>query len=123
MVENGDIDGCHFASSYLAARVPQLGLFDHPCRAGEVGAALAADIAAVTNDRVLGWWDNRIRHISNAVRPIHTPADCIGLRLRTLDGARHQAAFRRLGFHPLFIDPADLPRAVAERTVMHRKIL
>src|SRR5215472_14645519 len=115
MVENGDIDGCYFASSYLAARVPRLGLFDHPFRAGsreqvftdldgEVGASLAADIAAATNYRVLGWWDNGIRHISNAVRPIRTPADCIGLRLRTLDSAQHQAAFRRLGFQPMFID-------------------
>ena len=66
---------------------------------------------------MLGWWDNGIRHISNAVRPIRTPADCVGLRLRTLDNAQHQAAFRRLGFHPMFIDVADLPRAVAERTV------
>jgi TRAP-type C4-dicarboxylate transport system substrate-binding protein len=66
---------------------------------------------------VLGFWDNGIRHISNAVRPIRTPADCAGLSLRTLDNAQHQDAFRRLGFRPVFIDVADLPRAVAERTV------
>jgi C4-dicarboxylate-binding protein DctP len=128
MVETGEIDGCYFASSYLAARVPQLGVFDHPFRAGsreqvfadldgEVGESLAASVAAATNYRVLAWWDNGIRHISNGVRPIRTPADCVGLRLRTLDSAQHQAAFRQLGFDPMFIDVADLPRAVAERTV------
>ncbi len=128
MVASGALDGCYFASSYLAARVPSLGVFDRPFEAGsrdavfagldgETGAALARDVAKATEYRVLGWWDNGIRHISNAVRPIRAPADCVGLRLRTLDNAQHQAAFRRLGFLPIFIDVADLSRAVADRTV------
>jgi TRAP-type transport system periplasmic protein len=128
MVEQGNLDGCYFASSYLAGRVAALGRFDQPFQAGsreatfaalggDIGAALAADVAAGTPYRVLGFWDNGIRHISNAVRPIRTPADCAGLRLRTLDNAQHQTAFRRLGFQPMFIDVADLPRAVADGTV------
>ena len=128
MVESGELDGCYFASSYLAARVPALGMFDQPFQAGareatfagldgDSGVSLADAIAAATPFRVLGFWDNGIRHISNAVRPIRTPADCVGLRLRTLDNAQHQAAFRRLGFSPMFVDVADLPRAVAEHTV------
>ena len=84
---------------------------------GDTGEALADELAAATGYRVLGWWDNGIRHISNAMRPIRTPADCAGLRLRTLDNAQHQAAFRRLGFIPTFIDVADLPRAVADGAV------
>jgi TRAP-type transport system periplasmic protein len=128
MVANGELDGCYFASSYLAARVPALGVFDQPFQAGsreevfaaldgDPGAVLAEQVAATTEHRILGWWDNGIRHISNAVRPIRTPADCVGLRLRTLDNAQQQAAFRRLGFQPMFVDVADLPRAVAEQTV------
>ena len=128
MVETGELDGCYFASSYLAARVPALGVFDQPFHAeprdatfaaldADTGASLANAVAAATPYRVLGFWDNGIRHISNAVRPIRTPADCAGLSLRTLDNAQHQAAFRRLGFRPVFIDVADLPRAVAEHTV------
>lgn len=128
MVESGEIDGCYFASSYLAARVPALGVFDEPFQAGardvvfsrldgNQGRALSEEVAAATGYRALGWWDNGIRHISNGVRPIRTPADCVGLRLRTLDNARHQDAFRRLGFQPMFVDVADLAQAVADRTV------
>ena len=95
MVESGEIDGCYFASSYLAARVPALGVFDEPFQAGardvvfsrldgNQGRALAEEVAAATGYRALGWWDNGIRHISNGVRPIRTPADCVGLRLRTV---------------------------------------
>ncbi len=128
MVESGELDGCYFASSYLAGRVPALGVFDQPFQAGsrdatfanlgsDTGASLADQVAAATAYHVLGFWDNGIRHISNAVRPIRTPADCAGLRLRTLDNAQHQDAFRRLGFQPMFIDVADLSRAVADGTI------
>ena len=34
MVESGELDGCYFASSYLAGRVPALGVFDQPFQAG-----------------------------------------------------------------------------------------
>ena len=32
---------------------------------------------------VLGYWDNGIRHVSNKVRPINSPADMKGLKIRT----------------------------------------
>ena len=89
MVERGELDGCYFASSYLTGRVPTLAVFDEPFQGGsrettfaalgdETGAVLAAQVAAATAYRVLGFWDNGIRHISNRVRPIRTPADCAG---------------------------------------------
>ena len=86
-----------------------LGDFDRPFQAasreasfatldGERGRSLAAQVAGATAYRVLGFWDNGIRHISNGERAIRTPADCFGLRLRTLDNAQHQTAFRRLEY-------------------------
>ena len=128
MVAHGALHGAYFASSYLAAAVQSLNVLDLPFSAaprpmlfagldGAAGARLAADVAAATPYRVLGFWDNGIRHLSNAVRAIHGPADCHGLRLRTLDNALHQAAFRCLGFAPMQIDVADLSSAVAERRV------
>lgn len=124
MVESGELDGCYFASSYLAARVPGLGIFDAPFQASSretvfasLDTSLADQVAAATGYRVIGRWDNGIRHISNGVHPIRTPADCTGLRLRTLDNAQHQAAFRRCGFVPTFVDVADLARAVADGSV------
>jgi len=128
LVGSGVLDGCYFASSYLAGRVPALGVLDLPFQASSRAAAFAAldsaggallneAVEAATPYRVLGYWDNGIRHISNGVRPIHAPEDCAGLSLRTLDSALHQAAFRLLGFRPEFIDVAELARAVAERRV------
>jgi C4-dicarboxylate-binding protein DctP len=128
MTEGDELDICYFSSSYLSARVPSLDLFDRPFQFPSHEAAhalldspaaqqLAGDVAQSTGFRVLAFWDNGIRHISNRRRPIRRPADCAGLRIRTLDNARHQAFYRRLGFEPVFLDVKDLAQAVAEGTV------
>jgi TRAP-type C4-dicarboxylate transport system substrate-binding protein len=128
MVEAGELDACYFASSYLAGRVASLGLLDVPFPAtdreeiyrkldGNLGARLAADVAACTGCRVLGFWDNGFRHISNRLRPIRHPDDCRGMRLRTLDNALHREIFAALGFEPIFVDVKDLADAVARYAV------
>jgi TRAP-type C4-dicarboxylate transport system substrate-binding protein len=128
MVEDGRLDGCYFASSYLVSRVPSLAVFDLPFAAtdrsrdyakldGEFGMRLAADLAARTPYRVLGYWDNGFRHLSNRARPIRHPDDCKGLRLRPLDNTLHQEIFAALGFQPVFLDVRDLPDAVARHVV------
>jgi TRAP-type C4-dicarboxylate transport system substrate-binding protein len=129
LVAAGDMDVCYFQSSYLdTARVPALRALDlpflHTERAaiyarldGAFGARLAADIAAATPYRVLAYWDNGFRHISNRTRPIHAPADCAGLRMRTTTSALHQEIFAAYGFAPVAVDPADLHAAVASGRV------
>jgi len=121
--ESGELDACYFSSSYLAARVPELGLFDQhfvvPDREhayavldGALGKRLATEVEQQTGMCILGYWDNGLRHISNARGPIKHPADCVGLKLRTLDNEDHKRVFRALGFEPVAIDVRDLPAAV-----------
>ena len=128
MVEAGEIDGCYFSSSYLAARVPELGIFDQhfvvPDRArayaildGPLGRRLAELVEASTGYVVLDYWDNGFRHISNGRHPILRAEDCMGLKIRTLANEHHQRVFRSLGFEPRAIDVRDLPSAVADGTV------
>lgn len=128
MVESGELDLCYFSSSYLLRRVPALAVFDLPFQVsdrlalfarldGALGASLADAMAAATGYRVLAYWDNGFRHISNWLRPIRHPDDCAGLKLRTMNNALHQRVFRRLGFEPVFIDVAQLRQAVADHLV------
>ncbi len=122
LTERGELDGCYFSSSYLAKRVPELGLFDQhfvvPDRRsayalldGALGDRLRREVAAATGYEVLGYWDNGLRHVSSAVR-IRILADCRGLKIRTLANEDHQRVFRALGFDPMAIDVRDLPEAV-----------
>lgn len=128
MTESGELDGCYFSSSYLANRVPELALFDQhfavPDRRrayavldGMLGDRLAKEVEAATGYKVLGYWDNGLRHISSAKSPFHTPTDCAGLKLRTLASDDHQRVFRALGFEPMAIDVRDLPDAVVSGKV------
>ncbi len=119
MVEHGTQTMCYFSSSYLANRVPEFALLDLPFvlndRAkayavldGPLGQLLAAKLRATTGLRLLSFWDNGFRHLSNAVRPIRTPADCQRLRLRTLFSDMHTQVFSLLGFDPVALDVKDL---------------
>jgi len=128
LVESGEIDLCYFSSSYLTARVPTLGVFDIPflltdrerTRAllqGTLGARLAAEVAQHTGYTVLGFWDNGLRNISNRLRPVCTPADCKGIRIRTLPSEGYHATFRALGMEPVTIDIRDFVRAIASQQV------
>ena len=122
LVEVGEFDICYFYSSYLTERVPELGLFELPFQVsgreaayslldGELGDALAGAIAANTGYRLLAYWDNGIRHVSNGRHAIRNPADCVSLKMRTARNKVHQDAFRAIGFEPVFIDVKDLGEA------------
>jgi TRAP-type transport system periplasmic protein len=128
MVEEGTMHVCYFASSYLAGRVATLGCFDRPFGAndrariyadldGGQGAQLAAEVARHTGYRVLGFWDNGFRHISNRLRPIRHPDDCRGIRIRTLDNAMYQKVLAAVGFEAVVIDVKDLVHAVETHEV------
>jgi TRAP-type C4-dicarboxylate transport system substrate-binding protein len=129
MVEAGAVEVCYFASGYLAGRVASLGAFDEPFPAlerarlfaeldgGGLGRRLAGGLARLTGYRLLGWWDNGVRHITNRVRPIRRPDDCRGLKIRTLDNANYRRVLAAVGFTPMSIDVKDLARAVETHQV------
>jgi tripartite ATP-independent transporter DctP family solute receptor len=121
LVESGVLTLGYQSSSYLTDRVPELGfvdlpfLFDSTAAArraidGTLGARLAQAIESRVNYRVLGWFENGFRHISNRVRPIHTPADLKGLTIRVLPSQVQKRTFDLLGATPMIM---DLTEAIA----------
>ena len=128
MVASGALTVCYFSTSYLTKWVPAMALLDvpflHAERAalfaaldGAAGAVLADRLVAAAGLRPLAYWDNGFRHLTNRARPLRRPADCRGLRIRTLDSSVHQSVFQRLGFEPVVLDVKDLGPAVAAGTV------
>jgi len=123
LVDSGELSMCYFSTSYLAERAPEFAVLDLPFMVRERTAAYAAldgrlgdvlreRLGACSNYRILGFWDNGFRHISNGVRPIRAPADCRGLRIRTLSSDLHVRTFRMLGFEPVTLDVRELVPAV-----------
>ena len=122
LVEGGDLTMCYFAGSYLADRVAEVGVFDLPfviesrekaygLLDGGLGGTIGKKFLDNTGFRVLAFWDNGFRHFSNGVRQLNSPADCAGLKVRTMNSELHQETFRLLGMEPAFVDVADLVEA------------
>lgn len=116
MVESGELACCYISTVRFTRWVPELAVIDLPFmmkdrprvqRAfkGEFGAYMKKRFAESSPFRLLGLWDNGFRHLTNRVRPIRTPADCKGLKMRTQMSASHGEALGALGFVPI---PADV---------------
>jgi len=121
LVETGEMTLGYQSSSYLTDRVPELGFVDLPflfssnaqARAamdGELGSFLARKTEERINYRILGWFENGFRHISNRLRPVHLPADLEGMRIRVLPSDIHKRTFELLGAVALRM---DLTEAIA----------
>ena len=128
LVENGVLSLGYQSSSYMTERVPELGLADLPflfsatatARAaidGEFGQLLAARIEAQMDFRILGYFENGFRHISNRVRAVRTPADLAGLKIRVLPSAVHARTFELLGAEPQIMDLSEAIAAVQAGTL------
>lgn len=70
--------------------------------AGPLGQAAAASIEAQHDVRVLGFFENGFRHVSNNVRPVRMPADLSGLRIRVLQ--MQERTFELLGAAPTTVN-------------------
>ena len=108
LVENGEMTLGYQSSSYLTDRVPELGFVDLPflfssnaqARAamdGAFGDFLTCKIEERIIYRILGWFENGFRHISNRLRSIHLPADMKGMKIRVLPSEIHRRTFDLLG--------------------------
>ncbi|HEY0338323.1 MAG TPA: TRAP transporter substrate-binding protein [Burkholderiales bacterium] len=115
MVESGELSLCYMSTVRFAPAVPELKLLELPfvisdrpaaikALDGELGNLFTQRMHERTPFHVLGFWDNGFRHITNRVRPIRTPADCKGLRIRTQMSELHAEAFAALGFEPISVD-------------------
>jgi TRAP-type C4-dicarboxylate transport system substrate-binding protein len=124
LVAAGTYDMCYMSTIGFVKDFPILRLFDAPFVIadrdrvwreldGAFGDAIRSRFAAITPFRVLGFWDNGFRQISNRVRPIRSPDDCRGLSIRTQINDDIVAAFRLIGFEPR---PVDIKVAVEELT-------
>jgi TRAP-type transport system periplasmic protein len=124
MVAHGELAACYMSTVRFAHAAPELKVLELPfvvgsrptaIRAleGDLGALFRASIEAHTPFRVLGFWDNGFRHITNSVRPIRTPTDCKGLRIRTQMSALHAEALGALGFEPIPVDIKEFTEQIA----------
>jgi len=64
---------------------------------GELGAWVTRNVIEPHGARVLGYWTNGLRHFTNNTRPIETPDDLRGLRMRSMQTTTHLAMYETFG--------------------------
>jgi len=128
LVEDGILTLGYQSSSYLTDRVPELGFVDLPflfdrrdaARAaidGELGRFLANKIEERVNYRILGYFENGFRHISNRLRQVRLPADLKDMRIRVLPSEVQARTFELLGAIPLRWDLTEAIAAIKAGTI------
>jgi TRAP-type transport system periplasmic protein len=84
---------------------------------GEIGQQLAQSMRESANLQVLGFGEIGFRNITNNVRPVVTPADLQGLKLRVPGSKTRILAFEKLGATPVTMNIGELYLALQQGTV------
>lgn len=123
-VKDGLIQAWAFAGGHAATIYPPLQVLSIPylfayreiaweVLDGPFGQMLIEDMAAKTGLRPLYWTENGgFRHYSNNKRPIHSPADMKGLKIRTMETPLHIKIVSDLGGRPVPITWPKLYEAI-----------
>ncbi|AEC21558.1 putative periplasmic substrate-binding transport protein [Pusillimonas sp. T7-7] len=103
----GTIDLAIVSTGATLNFVPKTGVFDIPflfrdlaharkVLDGEIGQQMLTEFPK-RGIVALAWGEQGFRHLTNNVRPVHTPEDAKGLKVRTTENPIHIAAFREIG--------------------------
>ena len=128
LVENGELTLGYQSSSYLTDRVPELGFVDLPflfrdndhartAMDGALGRYLTEKIEERINYRILGYFENGFRHISNKLRPVRSPEDLAGMKTRVLPSDVQARTFQLLGATPMRMDLTEAIDGVVNGTL------
>lgn len=123
----GTIECGIIGSSTLATFAPRFNVFDLPFAFkdfetaykvidGPLSEKLQADLEP-QGLRIIGWGVNGFRNVSNNEKPIHTPADMKGMKIRCMENPIHIATFKAMGANPTPMSFSELYTALAQGTV------
>jgi TRAP-type C4-dicarboxylate transport system substrate-binding protein len=118
----GEIHASYLLSSYFEKILPEIQILDLPYlfnNRNEAYNSLRSDLfnyidnkLKFKNLKLLGFWDNGIRHISSKIKLIKNLSDCKGQVIRTTPSPLHIEIFRKLGFIPKPLDVRDFKLAI-----------
>ena len=123
----GEIHVSYLLSSYFEKILPEIKILDLPYLFNDRNEAynfLKSNFFNYIDDKLkdknlklLGFWDNGIRHISSKVKLIKTLSDCKGQIIRTTPSPLHIEIFSKLGFIPKPLDVRDFKLAIEKNDI------
>lgn len=83
---------------------------------GEIGKELASNLPSV-NLRLLAYWENGYRQITNSKRPIYTPEDLKGIKLRVPENKVYVDTFTKWGANVTTMAFGELYTALQQKAI------
>ena len=125
--QHGEIHASYLLSSYFEKILPEIQILDLPYlfnSRNEAYNSLRSDLFNYIdkklknkNLKLLGFWDNGIRHISSKIKLIKNLSDCKGQVIRTTPSPLHIEIFRKLGFIPKPLDVRDFKLVIKKNDI------
>jgi len=84
---------------------------------GELGEEMAADLPSKHGIRVIAYFENGYRNVSNSKHAVNTPEDLKGLKLRTPQSPVSLEIFKALGANPMPLSFGELYTALEQKTI------
>jgi len=127
-VKLGTIEMCMIADGPIAGFFPEIMLIGIPylysneavawrSLDSSFGRDLFEEMRKKTGVRTLGIGENGFRNFTNRVRPIRTPDDLKGLKIRTMENPAHMAMVKALGASPTPIAWGEVYMALQQGVV------
>lgn len=126
-LRTGSVDFSANSQGAISSVIPEYAAFGMPFLFPNLPAAwkvldgpVGQDLAKASEAKgllVLGYWDNGIRHVSNSKRPINTPADLKGIKIRTPPDPTTIDIMSALGADPQQIKFSELYVALQQGVV------
>lgn len=127
MVKAGTLTACIGDTAFLESFVPKFGVINLPfvfpdrdavftLLDGPIGQELIKEMEKA-GFKSLGLTENGFRHITNNVRPINTPDDLKGIKIRVQTNPVHLKVFRLLGANPIPMDWPEVYSALQQKVI------
>lgn len=83
---------------------------------GEIGTYILG-LTDKIGIKSLAWYENGFRHLTNSKRPVNTPADVKGFKIRTMENKIHMALWRAMDVDPTPMAWGEVFTALQQGTV------
>lgn len=126
-VRMGTLESVATSASPLVGLVPEFNVFDLPFIVtsekaadaiydGPVGAKLGA-LLEPKGIKLLAYYENGFRQLTNSVREVKSPEDLKGMKVRTMQNPIHLAAWKALGANPTPMAFSEVFTAMQQKTI------
>lgn len=126
-VKTGTLQAAYLSTAFMTGFVAKLGVFNLPfifkdretafqVLDGPIGKEIEREMEK-TGFKNLGFWENGWRHMTNSRRPITTPEDLSGLKIRLQNNSVHLRTFKLLGANPVPMDIKEVYSAMQQGVI------